>query len=111
MVSDGPFLFQARKIKRCFNEKDDCIGNEIVENEFIKDAAAAGSGAHPDRNGTWNPLRDDRNGSSSFEESSASSSVKRRLLINPDYAQSTDLSDGRDMFSPEDQLIEDAATS
>ena len=33
-----------------------------------------------------------------------------RLLINPEFAESTDTSDGSEMFSPEDRKIEEDAT-
>ena len=33
-----------------------------------------------------------------------------RLLINPEFAESTDTSDGSEMFSPEDRKIEEEAT-
>ena len=33
--------------------------------------------------------------------------INKRLLINPEFAESMDTSDGSQQFSPEDQLIED----
>ena len=33
-----------------------------------------------------------------------------RLLINPEFAESMDASDGSEMFSPEDRKIEEEAT-
>ena len=37
-------------------------------------------------------------------------SEKQRLLINPEFVESMDNSDGSEQFSPEDQAIEDAST-
>ena len=34
----------------------------------------------------------------------------QRLLINPEFVQSLDHSNGSEKFSPEDQAIEDAST-
>ena len=34
-------------------------------------------------------------------------SQKERLLINPEFVESMDTSDGSEQFSPEDQAIED----
>ena len=38
-------------------------------------------------------------------------SEKQRLLINPEFVQSMDHSNGSEKFSPEDQAIEDASTN
>ena len=37
-------------------------------------------------------------------------SEEQRLLINPEFVESMDNSDGSEKFSPEDQAIEDAST-
>ena len=37
-------------------------------------------------------------------------SEKQRLLINPEFVQSMDNSNGSEKFTPEDQAIEDAST-
>ena len=37
-------------------------------------------------------------------------SEEQRLLINPEFVESMDNSDGSEQFSPEDQTIEDAST-
>ena len=37
-------------------------------------------------------------------------SEEQRLLINPEFVESMDNSDGSEQFSPEDQAIEDAST-
>ena len=37
-------------------------------------------------------------------------SEEQRLLINPEFVESMDNSDGSEQFSPEDQAIEDAFT-
>ena len=36
-------------------------------------------------------------------------SEEQRLLINPEFVESMDNSDGSEQFSPEDQAIEDAS--
>ena len=45
-----------------------------------------------------------------LEKSGVDAKEANRLLINPDFAQATDLSDGSEMFSPEDQKLEDELT-
>ena len=45
-----------------------------------------------------------------LERSGVDAKDASRLLINPDFAQATDQSDGSEMFSPEDQKLEDELT-
>lgn len=42
-----------------------------------------------------------------LEKSGVDAKDASRILINPDFAQATDQSDGSEMFSPEDQKLED----
>jgi len=73
---------EARKIKRCMNKQDDCMAFEVLRKEV-------------------ETL--DGNGERFISE-------EQRLLINPEFVESMDNSDGSEKFSPEDQAIEDAST-
>lgn len=73
---------EARKIKRCMNKQDDCMAFEVL------------------RKGVETL---DGNGEKFISE-------EQRLLINPEFVESMDNSDGSEKFSPEDQAIEDAST-
>ena len=101
---------QARKIKRCFNKRDDCLSHEILlstmkskqnfnlptytnQTEYIAENMMMAN----EDNGMVQKEQDKNN-------------FDNRLLINPEFAEAMDTSDGSEMFSPEDQKIEDAAT-
>lgn len=66
---------EARGIKRCLNERDECVSKQLLAEELERSGVEAGEAT--------------------------------RLLINPDFAQATDDTDGSQMFSPEDQKMED----
>merc|ERR1712241_1451329 len=72
---------EARDVKHCMNKQDDCMSFEVLRKEVQ----------------TLGP--DGKEFVSGGEE--------HRLLINPEFVESMDTSDGSQQFSPEDQLIED----
>ena len=74
--------FQARKVMQCMNKQDKCMSFEVLR----KEVQTLGS-----------------DGKEFISE-------EKRLLINPEFVESMDSSDGSEQFSPEDQKIEDAAT-
>jgi len=72
---------EARQVKHCMNKQDDCMSFEVLRKEVQ----------------TLGP--DGKEFISGADE--------KRLLINPEFVESMDTSDGSEQFSPEDQLIED----
>jgi len=72
---------EARQVKHCMNKQDDCMSFEVLRKEVQ----------------TLGP--DGKEFISGMDE--------KRLLINPEFVESMDTSDGSQQFSPEDQLIED----
>ena len=74
-------IFQARQVKHCMNKQDDCMSFEVLRKEVQ----------------TLGP--DGKEFISGADE--------KRLLINPEFVESMDTSDGSEQFSPKDQLIED----
>lgn len=75
---------EARNVKRCMNKQDQCLSYEVLRQE-VQQPFKEGQKKKGDDGG------------------------QERLLINPEFVESMDNSDGSDMFSPEDQAIEDAA--
>ena len=75
-------LLQARNIKRCMNKQDNCMAFEVLRKEV----------------------------ETLDEKGEKFVSENQRLLINPEFVESMDTSDGSEKFTPEDQAIEDAAT-
>merc|ERR1712045_615012 len=73
---------EARKIKRCINKQDNCMIYEVLRKEV----------------------------ETLDEDGEKFVSEEQRLLINPEFVESMDNSDGSEKFSPEDQAIEDAST-
>jgi len=70
---------EARQVKHCMNKQDDCMSFEVLRKEVQTfDGKDFVSGAD-----------------------------EKRLLINPEFVESMDTSDGSEQFSPEDQKIED----
>jgi hypothetical protein len=74
------YLLQARQVKRCMNIQDECMVMEVLRVE-VQTLGEAGQDV-PEY---------------------------QRLLINPEFVESMDISDGSEKFSPEDQKIEDQA--
>jgi len=72
---------EARKIKRCINKQDNCMTYEVLR-KVVETL--------------------DEDGEKFMSE-------EQRLLINPEFVQSMDHSNGSEKFSPEDQAIEDAS--
>ena len=72
--------FQARQAKRCMNKQDECMAFEVLR----KEVETLG------------------------EDGKEFVSENQRLLINPEFVESMDSSDGSEKFSPEDQAIEDS---
>ena len=106
-------ILKARKIRRCMNKRDDCLSHEILKsslnhNQWNKDMDGLDNelenGASL-RNMTL--IREDHNNTNTINNPDAKSD---RLLINPEYAESMDTSDGSEMFSPEDRKIEEEQT-
>ncbi len=81
-----PVPFQARRIKRCMNKQDECIAFEVLAKEV-------------ETFGGDQDIQD--------ADNSSKTSTKDRLLINPEFVESMDKSDGSEKFSPEDQKLED----
>lgn len=73
--------FQARNVKRCMNKQDECMAFEVLR----KEVQTLGSDG----------------------KEFVSNAEHDRLLINPEFVESMDTSDGSQQFSPEDQAIED----
>jgi len=70
---------EARQVKHCMNKQDDCMSFEVLRKEVQTfDGKDFVSGAD-----------------------------EKRLLINPEFVESMDTSDGSEQFTPEDQKIED----
>ena len=95
------------------NKRDDCLSHEILKsslhhNQWNKDMDGLDNelenGASL-RNMTL--IRKDHNNTNTINNPDAKSD---RLLINPEYAESMDTSDGSEMFSPEDRKIEEEQT-
>jgi len=86
------------------NKRDDCLSHEVLisslkSNQFIFE-----------ENGVNNktdifPAMDVNKNEDEDENVNTN-----RLLINPEFAESMDPSDGSEMFSPEDRKIEEEAT-
>ena len=72
------YQFQARDVKRCMNKQDDCMSFEVLRKEV-----------------------------QTLDGETFVSDNDKRLLINPEFVESMDNSDGSEQFSPEDQAIED----
>ena len=70
------------------NKQDDCMSFEVLRKEVQ----------------TLGP--DGQEFVSGMDETPGQT-INKRLLINPEFAESMDTSDGSQQFSPEDQLIED----
>jgi len=79
---------EARQVKHCMNKQDDCMSFEVLRKEVQ----------------TLGP--DGQEFVSGMDET-PDQTINKRLLINPEFAESMDTSDGSQQFSPEDQLIED----
>jgi len=60
--------FKARQLKKCMNEKEECLSYEILK-----------------------------------READATLDDSPRIIVNPDFVEGLDESDGADQFSPEDQ--------
>ena len=75
---------QARKIRRCYNKRDDCVAHDVLVSSL--------------------------NVTEKIPEDKREQKKTDRLLINPEFVESTDTSDGSEMFSPEDRKIEEEAT-
>jgi len=69
---------EARDVKRCMNKQDDCMSFEVLRKEV-----------------------------QTLDGETFVSPNEKRLLINPEFVESMDNSDGSEQFSPEDQAIED----
>merc|ERR1712045_882141 len=69
---------EARDVKRCMNKQDDCMSFEVLRKEV-----------------------------QTLDGETFVSQNDQRLLINPEFVESMDNSDGSEQFSPEDQAIED----
>jgi len=79
---------EARQVKHCMNKQDDCMSFEVLRKEVQ----------------TLGP--DGQEFVSGMDET-PDQTINKRLLINPEFVESMDTSDGSQQFSPEDQLIED----
>lgn len=86
------------------NKRDDCLAHEVLvsslnSNQFMFE---------DDFNNKTDILPNmDLN---NIEDEEKENVKTNRLLINPEFAESMDPSDGSEMFSPEDQKIEEEAT-
>ena len=71
-------FLKAQDVKRCMNKQDDCMSFEVLRKEV-----------------------------QTLDGETFVSDNDKRLLINPEFVESMDNSDGSEQFSPEDQEIED----
>ena len=88
------------------NKRDDCLSHEVLVSSYKKSKLA-----------NFDELMNNRTEivpqENAIEQENEKDDTKTddRLLINPEFAESMDLSDGSEMFSPEDRKIEEEATS
>ena len=95
------------------NKRDDCLSHEILKsslnhNQWNKDMYGLDNEFENGASLTnMTLIREDHNNTNTINNPDAKSD---RLLINPEYAESMDTSDGSEMFSPEDRKIEEEQT-
>ena len=89
------------------NKRDDCLSHEVLVSSYKKSKLS-----------NFDELMNNRtdiliqeNAIEPTENEKDDTKTDDRLLINPEFAESMDLSDGSEMFSPEDRKIEEEATS
>ena len=87
------------------NKRDDCLSHEVLVSSLKKNYQFSFDKGFnnqtdilPNMDFTENDDKDEHNVNTN------------RLLINPEFAESMDPSDGSEMFSPEDRKIEEEAT-
>ena len=93
---------QARKVRRCMNKRDDCLSRDVLVSSLKSNQFEGFNNqtdiVPPNMDFPENEVEEKQNINSN------------RLLINPEFAESMDPSDGSEMFSPEDRKIEEEAT-
>ena len=73
------FAFQARSVKRCMNEHDECLSYEIVAGEAHENEVEEGD----------------------------MMIQKKRMIINPEYVEGLDTSDGAKQYDDDVDLDEE----
>ena len=84
------------------NKRDDCLSQEILLSSLKNNQFKFGDVP----NNQTDALLEGKSPQKEKNEVPNSD----RLLINPEFAESMDASDGSEMFSPEDRKIEEEAT-
>ena len=84
------------------NKRDDCLSHEILLSTLKNNQFEYGDVP----NNQTGVLMEEKSPQKDDNEVPNSD----RLLINPEFAESMDVSDGSEMFSPEDRKIEEEAT-
>ena len=99
------FITQARKIRRCMNKRDECLSHEVLVSTLKKNNQFSFEDGFNNQTNIVSNMTLAENKDEEKEYINTN-----RLLINPEFAESMDPSDGSEMFSPEDRKIEEEAT-
>ena len=86
------------------NKRDDCLSHEVLKSSLKSNQFMF------EENGGNNKIDILTTMDLNKNEDEDKNVNTNRLLINPEFAESMDPSDGSEMFSPEDRKIEEEAT-
>ena len=84
------------------NKRDDCLSHDILLSSLKDNQFSYGDIPNNQTDTLMDGVLPQKEGN---DDTNAG-----RLLINPEFAESMDTSDGSEMFSPEDRKIEEEAT-
>ena len=87
------------------NKRDDCLSHEVLVSSLKKNNQFSFDNGFNNQTDILPNMDFTEN-----EDEEKDNMNTNRLLINPEFAESMDPSDGSEMFSPEDRKIEEEAT-